>query len=56
VAIAITKKKLFKSILGDRDIDVRMRSNCKDLQSQLFIQNLLELAVLCLVKPNLIKI
>lgn len=45
-----------KSTLGDRDIDVRMRDNCKDLQSNLFIQNLLGFTEQSDVQPSLIKI
>jgi hypothetical protein len=48
--------KLFKSALGDLDIDVRMRDNCKDLQSNLFIQNLLGCTEQSDVQPSLIKI
>ncbi|GBO53937.1 hypothetical protein APA_1885 [Pseudanabaena sp. lw0831] len=48
--------KHFKSALGDRDINVRIRGNCKDLQSNLFIQNLLGCIEQSDVQPSLIKI
>ena len=48
--------KHFKSASGDRDIDVRMSDNCKDLQSNLFIQNLLGWIKLSDIQPSLIKI
>jgi hypothetical protein len=45
-----------KGASSDRDIDVRMRDNCKDLQSNLFIQNLLGCIEQSDVQPSLIKI